>query len=596
MKRSINRQTITIVALTLLVGVLLGWCMKPGVEENSHAAHNQHADNAGQRDETWTCSMHPQIRQPEAGQCPICGMDLIPLRKDAPDGDPREIKMSATAVQLAAIQTMRVGRRQPVKELRLNGRVQVDERSLYSQVSHIPGRIEQLLVNFTGETLHRGQPLAYIYSPELQTAQEELLQAYRIRREQPVLYQAARDKLQYWKLAPRHIDSIIASGRAQTSFPLAADVDGVVMNKHVKLGDYITKGQAIFDVADLSDIWVLFDVYESDLPWIRVGNRVDFTVQSLPGEKFKGRISFIDPQIDRHTRVASARLTLKNPGGRLKPAMLARGIVQSALKEQGEALVVPKSAVMWTGRRSLVYVKHSDDVGLGFLMREVTLGPSLGDSYVILDGLREGEEIALNGTFAIDAAAQLAGKPSMMNPSDDLSSPRHDHGRPSGSAVAESRSDQDPLRLGTAARAALDRIIGKYLALKDALVAGDLPRSQESTAAMTEAVNQTDKALFEDEGQRLWIPNSESAAKALARIKQAASLEQVRSSFENLSGALIALARGFGSTGDTLYVQYCPMVDGNRGADWLSDKSDIRNPYFGDAMLTCGEVTETLAP
>lgn len=303
--KNLNKNTIYIALGTLVLGLLLGWFFFGGTPENQTSEH-QHEQS---ENTTWTCSMHPQIRQPEPGQCPICGMDLIPLNSESSDEEnPMEIKMSPTAMQLANVQTSVITRQKPVKEVRMNGKVKADERKISSQSSHIPGRIEKLMVSFTGEQVSKGQVLAYVYSPELVTAQEELFEAYKIKEDQPQLYQAARGKLSNWKLTEKQIDKILEASEPQEQFPVLADVSGVVLSKKVNLGDYIKKGQILFEVADLSKIWVLFDVYESDMPWIKKGNDVVFTIQSLPGETFKGNITFVDPVINPKTRVAAASM------------------------------------------------------------------------------------------------------------------------------------------------------------------------------------------------------------------------------------------------------------------------------------------------
>ena len=423
--KNINKNTVYIALGTLVIGLLLGWAMFGGAsQKEANEEKHEHSKNT-----IWTCSMHPQIRQNEPGQCPLCGMDLIPLSDEGNSEDnPMEIKMSPTAMQLANVQTSIITKRKPIKEVRMNGKIKADERNVTSQSSHIPGRIEKLMVSFTGESVQKGQVLAYIYSPELVTAQEELFEAQKIKETQPGLYQAAVEKLKNWKLTEKQINQILEGGVVQEQFPILADVSGIVLNKKVNLGDYIKKGQTIYEVANLSKVWVLFDVYESDIPWVKSGDNVQFTVQSIPGETFKGKISFIDPVINPKTRVASARVEISNPGMRLKPDMFVLGTIESPIHNEKEALIVPKSAVMWTGERSVVYTKITNAKGISFMMKEVTLGPALGDSYVIKSGLEPGEEIATNGTFSIDAAAQLAGKPSMMNPEGGVVMTGHNHG------------------------------------------------------------------------------------------------------------------------------------------------------------------------
>jgi Cu(I)/Ag(I) efflux system membrane fusion protein len=373
--------------------------------------------------------MHPQIRQNEPGDCPICGMDLIPLEDETDsDIDPMAISMSPTAMQLASIRTALVGSADPVKSVHLNGKVQSDERLVFSQASHIPGRIEKLLVNFTGEFVKKGQVIASVYSPDLVTAQEELFEAQKIKESQPQLFNAAKEKLKNWKLTESQIEQIIQSEQTEEVFNIQADVSGYVTNRKVNVGDYISRGQSIYEIADLSRVWVLFDVYEQDMAWIKKGDKVSFTVASIPGETFEGTISFLDPVIDAKTRVAKARVEITNRELKLKPGMFASGTVEAKLPNQSDAVVVPKTAVMWTGKRSVVYVKNTTDQGVNFIMRNVTLGPALGESFIVEDGLQKGEEIAVNGTFSIDAAAQLAGKPSMMSPQGGRVSTGHDHG------------------------------------------------------------------------------------------------------------------------------------------------------------------------
>jgi len=365
----------------------------------------------------WTCSMHPQIRMSGPGKCPICGMDLIPLSNSAVSVDPEAIQLTPEAAQLANVLTSIVTSQKPIKEVRLYGKVQADERLLQSQVAHIPGRIEQLMVNFTGETVTKGQTLAVIYSPELVTAQQELLEAAKTKDTQPGIYEAAREKLQLWKLTDSQISNIESSGSVQTKFEIVSNTSGIVTARLVNNGDHVSQGTLLFDIADLSSLWVMFDAYESDLPFLNVGDNLDFTVQAMPGKNYSGRIIFIDPVLDPVNRVSKVRVEISNPSGRLKPEMFATGIVQANLGDFRNKLVIPRSAVLWTGKRSIVYVKQPGTSEPIFKMREIELGPTLGSSYIVEDGLMEGEEIVTQGAFSVDAAAQLEGKPSMMNPS-----------------------------------------------------------------------------------------------------------------------------------------------------------------------------------
>jgi Cu(I)/Ag(I) efflux system membrane fusion protein len=400
-------------SLVLIVGLFLGWLIfHPGRRD----AIKTNNETEVSQDTIWTCSMHPQVRMPEPGKCPICGMDLIPLIHGGEAAiDPDAIHMTPEAAQLANVLTSVVSGQTPVKEVRLYGKVEPDERLLQSQVAHVAGRIENLHVNFTGEPVVKGQVLGRIYSPELVTAQQELLEAARTKDDQPSVYEAAREKLHQFKLTNDQITEIEVSGKIKNTVDIVSNTNGVVTSRKVNKGDYVSQGTVLFEIVDLSRLWIMFDAYESDLPFLRKGEEVSFTLQALPGEFFSGRIAFIDPVIDEVTRVAEVRVETDNRTGRLKPGMFATGVVSTVLDEYNDKPVIPRSAVLWTGKRSVVYVRQSDSPDPVFKMREVELGPMLGESYIVINGLNDGEEIVTRGTFSVDAAAQLEGKTSMMN-------------------------------------------------------------------------------------------------------------------------------------------------------------------------------------
>jgi Cu(I)/Ag(I) efflux system membrane fusion protein len=400
--------------LILTGGIFLGWILF-----HSSATKEVKKESALEiaKATIWTCAMHPQIKMPEPGKCPICGMELIPLNQAGiSEMDPMAVHLTKEAAQLANVITSIVSSQKPVKEIRLYGKVQADERLLQSQVAHISGRVEKLLVNFTGEAVQKGQKLALIYSPELLTAQQELLEAAKTKQSQPEIYEASKEKLRQWKLTETQINTIESSGTIQTNVEVVSNTNGIVTARLVNNGDYVSQGSVLYEISDLSKVWVLFDAYESDLQFLKTGDKLEFTVQALPGTIFSGSILFIDPVINAVNRVAKVRVEINNPNGKLKPEMFATGIVESNLEGYIDKMVIPRSAVLWTGKRSIVFVKQPDIEEPVFKIREVGLGPMLGDSYVIMDGLTEGEEIVTQGAFSVDAAAQLEGKPSMMNP------------------------------------------------------------------------------------------------------------------------------------------------------------------------------------
>jgi Cu(I)/Ag(I) efflux system membrane fusion protein len=401
-------------SLLLILGTFIGWLVfHPSQIKEDKLVQSTEVPQGT----VWTCAMHPQIRMDNPGKCPICGMELIPLVQNSTTSiDPEAIQLTPAAAHLANVLTSVVTKQKPVKEIRLYGKVQADERLIQSQVAHLPGRIERLSVNFTGESVVKGQVLAQVYSPELIIAQQELLEAAKTKQEQPSIYEAAKEKLLQWKLTVNQIASIESSGIPQNAIDILANTSGIVTSRRVNIGDYVSQGTVLFEITDLSQVWVLFDAYESDLQFLSKGEKISFTLQALPGNNYSGSIVFVDPVIDPVTRVAKVRVETGNQSGRLKPEMFASGTVSSTLDEYSNNLVIPKSAVLWTGKRSIVYVKQQGIDEPVFKIREIGLGPMLGESYIVTDGLSEGEEIVTNGTFSVDAAAQLEGKPSMMNP------------------------------------------------------------------------------------------------------------------------------------------------------------------------------------
>jgi Cu(I)/Ag(I) efflux system membrane fusion protein len=398
----------------LAIGLFLGWLLF----KNSPASQPENLAHEHPEAQVWICSMHPQIRQDKPGLCPLCAMDLTPVKSASAIGgtaDPEAIVLSNEAIALANIRTSVVSRSKPLKEVHLYGTIQVDERRLQSQVAHVSGRIEKLYVNFTGETIRKGQVIAGIYSPDLLNAQQELLEAVKIGASQPALLPAAREKLRQWQLTDKQIAEVERTGLVSSLVDVVANTQGVVVAKKVEAGDYVNQGSILFDLADLSSVWALFDAYETDLPYLKKGDKVSYTLPSLPGKTFSGLIAFIDPVLDKTTRTAKVRVETSNPRGELKPEMYANALIQASLKQAGDAIVIPQTAVLWTGKRSIVYVKQTDSDLPAFKLREIELGPSLGDAWVVLSGIDEGEELVTNGVFTVDASAQLEGKSSMMN-------------------------------------------------------------------------------------------------------------------------------------------------------------------------------------
>ncbi|PIB38572.1 hypothetical protein BFP75_14925 [Maribacter sp. 4G9] len=610
-----------IAAGILILGIILGNVFSGGDSETTHAEgeHNYVQDPVTQ---LWTCSMHPQIKMEEPGNCPICGMELIPMESSDDSSEniaANEIVMNEEAYQLANIQTTIVEKASADKEIRLLGRVKPDERRLYSQVSHIPGRIERLYVNFTGEKVYTGQKIVRIYSPELISAQKELFEAIKSKDIYPQLYTASRNKLKLWKLSDKQIDAIEATGKVQEQIDILSDHTGYVMNRNVELGDYIKAGGNLFDIANLSSVWVMFEAYEADIPWIHINDKVSFNIQAISGKTFEGKITYVDPFVSSNTRVAKVRVEVNNPGNKLLPEMYASGIIQAKMKGMENTIVIPKSAVLWTGKRAVVYVKVPHEKTISFVYREIELGQDMGQFYIVQDGLEEGEVVATNGVFRIDASAQLLGQKSMMNPEGGKVSTGHNHGgMPMGddanadgvdhskmdmsNTTMEGETDHTKMendsdhtdmnqRITTtdAFKGQLEQVFNAYIKLKDAFVGDNSSTASTSAKTLLNAMKKVDmKQLTDHEAHNHWMTISKEVSGSASSISEISDIEEQRSHFKHLSAHLSKGVKLFG-VNQKVYEQFCPMADNNNGAYWLSLDEAIKNPYLGAKMLTCGD-------
>jgi len=600
-------KTLILNRYTLWFAILLSGFILGGVI--FHKSHKVKTDNeltVQEKKETiWTCAMHPQIRMDHPGKCPICGMELIPLVQTTAPLDPDAIVMTEEGIKLAEVQTSIVSSQKPEKEIRLYGKIQADERLIQTQSSHVPGRVEELLVNFTGEEVKKGQTIARIYSPEMVTAQEELLEAVKMKNMQPQILEAAREKLRQWKLSDSQIADIEKNGTAKTVFDITATVSGIVISKRVNIGDYISQGSILYEIADLSNVWALFDAYESDLPWIRKGDMISFTLQSQPGKKYSGRVSFIDPVINPQTRVAMVRLEIPNPGNTLKPEMFANGTITSQLSTSGKELIIPQSSVLWTGTRSVVYVKVQEAKEPSFVMREITLGPALSNSYVVIDGLKEGEEIVTNGTFSVDASAQLEGKPSMMNSSGGKTNTMPGMVMPGDDIKPKGNSENDKSVKNSNEKQAkpvvsmdfmmqLGKVYDQYLGLKNAFVKSNVGEVKNEAKKVQLSLSKTDMNLLIGDNMAQWMKLLPDLNKQIKLITESEDLKVQRKIFSVFNDTFYIAIKTFGLMDKTLYHQFCPMMNDNKGAYWFSETKETRNPYYGESMLTCGETKETL--
>jgi len=433
-----------------------------------------------------------------------------------------------------------------------------------------------------------------MYSPELYAAQQELITALSLKDTQPALYKAVRTKLKLWKLSESQINKIEMSGKIQEIFPVYATVSGTVSEKLVAEGAAIKKGQPLFKIANLETVWASFDVYENQINRFKKGQEITITTNAAPNNLYKSKVAFIDPILNTSTRTVTLRAVLPNKEGMFKPGMFVEGEIKTINSKETEVIAIPSSAVLWTGKRSVVYLKATINESV-FEIREITLGNKNGSTYEVLSGLKNGDEIVTNGTFTIDAAAQLQGKKSMMNKKGGKTMTGHEgHVAMNGSINKDTKNNSVRLEVSKEFQKQLNEVFIKYIALKDAFVKEESNNIISQSEKIGTILSKVDIKLLENkESQTFWMSLEKQLRVAVSSILKTTAIKEQRNHFKQVSSSLIEALQVFG-VNEKVFVAFCPMADSNKGAYWLSIEKKVINPYFGNKMLTCGEVKQVI--
>lgn len=404
----------------------------------------------------WTCAMHPSVKMKEPGTCPICAMDLIPVtKKSGPETEPpsgsteketraesesstdmgtmdhskhgigvpatetregeskSQFTVSPERQQIIGVRTEPVTIRTMDRSIRTVGRVTLDETRIEQIHTKFSGWIDELYVDYTLEHVQKGEPLFSIYSPELVSTQEEYLMALRSKEilagsEFPEisggansLVDATKRRLKLWDISENQIRELGETGQVKESLVIHSPVSGVVMEKNAFENMYVEPGTTIYIIADHSSVWVEVDIYENEIPLVKLGDEASMTLESFPGEEFRGQVTFISPHLDMKTRTVKARLEFPNPDLKLLPEMYADVSIDIPI---GEKLTIPDSAVLRTGAQDVVFV---DKGGGNMEIRKVGLGQKSDGYYEVLRGLREGDMVVSRANFLIDAESKI---------------------------------------------------------------------------------------------------------------------------------------------------------------------------------------------
>jgi membrane fusion protein, copper/silver efflux system len=506
--------------------------------------------------------MHPWITSEKPGNCTICGMALVPVYEGESgiEVDPGIVALNPRSVDVLAVTAVPVRRLDLSKSLRFSGILEDDENIHRIIAAFYDGRIDQIYVEHVGQQVEKGQPLAAIYSPELLYVVREYQNA--MRSGDPAVARNSAQRLVQYGLSAEQVAVLAKQPDNVYTIDLLAPISGTVLVKKAFKGQYIKTGEPLFEMGNLSRLWFHAEVYERDLPDIRIGQKATLTTPTVPGRTFEGIVTFIDPNFDARTRSTKVRIEVDNPPADGEQHGLQRVLPHRAYAEAeiaanfGEALVIPRSAVLRDGRRSVVYVEKSPGA---YEQRSVKTGRVGDEGIEILKGLNEGERVVAQGNLMIDAEAQLRG------------------------SIASTQT-----------MSALSKPVGQEFLRQLAQVSEALAADDE-VAAVEAGKKLQDLATSMERSGDPHIDGLLAQLKEIPKISGANGLKALRQTFLpwSTAGADLALALKQGGQASDVTVFECPMTgDSFPGAPakakWVQSRSEIRNPYFGAEMLSCG--------
>lgn len=597
--------------ILILTSLVLGALLNASLDFQSKAPHDLiKPEDQSSSVVSWTCSMHPQVNSPSAGLCPLCGMDLTKAIEDSSNSTEEfGLRLSSRASALAKIQTSSVELRalQDEGEV-LWGEVSVDDDQKSVVSSWMSGRVERLFVSKVGEEVKRGQALAELYSPELYSAHQALISTIKSgksRSHQSIL-KATREKLRLLGVSKAQLRSMEKADKPWKRIMIRSNTAGVIVSTHIETGSYVSLGQALFKVASLSKLQVKLRLNEYELQSAQVGQRYLLSVPSLSGIFFEGILTLIEPELDRRGRFTLAQISLRDGGytfdkksgemialkgeksrsssPQLLPGMLMTAQVWEPDRDQGLRLSIPKTAPLFAGDRSLVYVAQDHENEEYYQARTVILGSKVGEYYPVLSGLERGERVVTRGAFLLDSESQIRGMFSL-------------------SALASLRAEEKSRsQIVSTHNVGLSKsfasTVERYLSLQEALADSNLVEAKKIAKDWRETLSRQTVDDNKLEGLRrrvarversLWNQKKRLLEYDLPELIIQENLEGARSKFKIISDHLLALITAYGNPlEEEVNEAYCPMAFNNRGGRWLQRSGEINNVYFGDQMRRCG--------
>jgi Cu(I)/Ag(I) efflux system membrane fusion protein len=578
-------RTVFLLLIIVALASAAGWWV--GSRRASPAPHP--ASDGGRKVAFYQSSMHPWIKSDKPGKCTICGMDLVPVYEGDKGYDTAAgtVSLGSNTINVLNVRTAPVRRAPLQRTLRFAGTIDDNDSRHRVLSAYVDGRVDRLFVNFVGAEVAEGQPLATFYSPILLAAEREYTVLQRqADPAQADLLAAAAQRLRQFGLNDRQIAALADKPLTNIHTELLAPLTGTVTMRGVYEGQYVKEGDKLFEVADFSTMWFVFDAYERDFAWLRLGQKVKVSAVSVPGRVFEAAVAFIDPNLNPMTRSARVRAELPNPvvemDGQRQRELLHKIFAEATVNvELPATLVLPRSAVLSPGGNPVVYL---DRGGGAYEQRPVKLGRVADADWEVLDGVREGDNVVVNGNLLIDAQAQL---------NRSAQPPGHDHGAtPASAPPAQPPADLPLPELTDVQRDAARNFIVVVDALGTALAADDVARFKATAPQLHTAVPALAEALKDAGG---WAGFG-AEINRVGHLGAAADLKAARKDFTPLSTATVELAKRLRAedpafTGLKLFM--CPMTEDaypgapKRGA-WLQLAAPLRNPYFGAEMLDCG--------
>lgn len=579
--------------------------------DNQH--HRHEADQLGGT--SYTCPMHPQIVQSAPGACPICGMDLVPIVKNGSKA--AELVLSAGQMQLANVTVHPVSSGSIGNTTVLNARLTTDQEQTNVISSRVAGRIERLYVKETGQFIRKGQLLYEIYSEPLLTNQQEYLVALQqeielgssekpdVARRYSQFRLAAEQKLRLYGMTSEQIATLAKTRQVQPRIPFVAPASGTVQEIAVNEGQYVAEGALFYRLVNLSQLWVEADLYAGEASLVKVGDWVPVQVVGYEtGQPLTARVVFLNPAYQDGSQVLTMRAVLANQDGKFQPGQQARVLIRQGVQR---GLTLPVDAVVRSGNGAVVFVQ----TGTGtFQPHQVQTGTETDQRVAILKGLSGTEQVAMSGAYLLYSELVLKkGINPFKQEVDEKAAKFNTTGKERQADLstkeANLTSDPNALQPAKAATSTISQspeaikkqvtdVYEGSLKLTDALISSDAGQAKAAASRIETALTRVDMGQLSGPAHSTWMTQLAAMNQALKSIRNSGAIEKQRTAYAQFEEGLYQSIKTLGMLSKPAYRQYCPMAQNSRGAYWLSDKKPIRNPYFGDQMLTCGETKEVL--